>query len=259
MTPPETEPCGHTIYGMGPCVRPKGHLSSSLHQHEDGTEFSNSGKVGLGEVGPAFRIPVEHSAAAPSDDRSLDALVERLSLTYTPSGVGVWLVGMHRVAGEQPLGMWIRGDRDRVRELADMIEGEDCNMCGGKGGWQGGGPSAEGYYEQVCCPQCEGSGKVPLPPVVQSPQPALPDGHPALRMLEAADKAAADRLERIEALEAERDALRDAAMAVAVDERPTHDHYENPDDCPMCRLFLALGIETRAEQQAGREDANRGE
>lgn len=35
----------------------------------------------------------------------------------------------------------------------------ECGMCSGEGGWEGGGPSAEGYMEQVKCPECDGTGK----------------------------------------------------------------------------------------------------
>lgn len=42
--------CGHVTNGMGPCVRRKDH-EQHLHLNEDGTEFSHSGKIGLGQWG----------------------------------------------------------------------------------------------------------------------------------------------------------------------------------------------------------------
>ena len=46
----QPDTCGHITNGMGPCVLSANHYS--LHADEDGTEFSHSGKVGLGKIGP---------------------------------------------------------------------------------------------------------------------------------------------------------------------------------------------------------------
>ena len=43
------------------------------------------------------------------------------------------------------------------------------------------------------------------------------------------------------------DDLRTALMDIAILERPTHEHYEDPSDCPHCRSYLLLGLETREE------------
>ena len=50
------EPCGHTV-GLMVCAKPKNHHADSLkgesnfHETAGGTEFTHSGKVGLGRVG----------------------------------------------------------------------------------------------------------------------------------------------------------------------------------------------------------------
>lgn len=38
---------------------------------------------------------------------------------------------------------------------------------------------------------------------------------------------------------------------IAVEERPNHEHYEDPADCAHCRSYLLLGVETREEQAHG--------
>lgn len=46
----------------------------------------------------------------------------------------------------------------------------------------------------------------------------------------------------------EASALRVALMDIAAQERPNHEHYDDPADCAHCRSYLLLGIETLEEQ-----------
>lgn len=58
---PIPEECGHVTNGMGPCVRPPGHLNEPehyMHLNEFGTEYTHSGKVGLGMMGSDMRPAV---------------------------------------------------------------------------------------------------------------------------------------------------------------------------------------------------------
>lgn len=46
--------CDHEVYGMT-CVLPATHVHHfTLHKTKGGTEFTNSGKIGLGEIGEDF-------------------------------------------------------------------------------------------------------------------------------------------------------------------------------------------------------------
>lgn len=54
--------CGHVTNGMGPCVLPPDHRT--LHADEDGTEFSHSGKIGLGKIGPNLAAAWERARVA---------------------------------------------------------------------------------------------------------------------------------------------------------------------------------------------------
>lgn len=62
----------------------------------------------------------------------------------------------------------------------------------------------------------------------------------------------ADRLHDRERAAAERHELiilRGVAARVAAQSRPAHEHYEG--ECALCDLYVALGLETREEQDRG--------
>lgn len=60
-TPLPAATCGHTANGSGPCVKPPGH--DGFHEDAPGTEFTQSGKVGLGKVALEHRVRPPGGAA----------------------------------------------------------------------------------------------------------------------------------------------------------------------------------------------------
>lgn len=56
---PTIDRCGHTVGLIGPCVRDCRHVArnTSMHLTAGGTEFTHSGKVGLGRVGSDMEAP----------------------------------------------------------------------------------------------------------------------------------------------------------------------------------------------------------
>lgn len=67
------------------------------------------------------------------------------------------------------------------------------------------------------------------------------------------DEVAALRAENM-MLRKQGDALHEKAMAVVAQERPSHEHYDDPMECALCRLFAFLDIADEREQMAALVD-----